>query len=563
MIKSILIENFILTDRLEVEFSNGLQVLSGETGAGKSVIIGAVNYLFGDKIVSDVVFDKKKASFLEAVFDIENVTTETYEFLKEIGVDKKDEELIIRREIFADRSSKSFINGRRVAISLIKELRERVLDFHSQREQVKLFDHNYQLLILDTYANLIPDRDNFSKEYKNLHKLIKIRDNMIQEDEKLADKFKLYQYQIEEIELINPLPEEELQLKNDLDIMTHSEDILNTVAEIQHNFYEKEKSFLDVTSQYQQKMERYSKDSKINAVSSMLASAVQIFKDMQAELRNVSESVDIDSQQMTVVENRLNTLIELKNKYQRTCPQILEYLREMKSEIANIRSRKDEIDELEKKISKSLEGLRTSGIQLSLDRKKASQYFSKEIVENMRKLAIPDGSFDVGFMLAENLNEREETYLKSINETGIDRISFMFSANKGIDVQMLQNAVSGGELSRLLLVIKKILAGKLDTMALIFDEIDTGIGGNTANRLGEFISDVSKYHQVICITHLAQIASFADKHFLIEKVSSVKNSLIRISELYGKERTKELARMLSGSDSDSALNHAEELLNRM
>jgi DNA repair protein RecN (Recombination protein N) len=242
--------------------------------------------------------------------------------------------------------------------------------------------------------------------------------------------------------------------------------------------------------------------------------------------------------------------------------EILDYLEEMKRSVENYNSAVEEMDKIKDTVKIQNKELLTQAEQLSLDRKRVSEQLKQDILDGVCKLAMPNGDFNVEFMSLEaNKIVEQNGFPSRLNESGMDRIEFLFSANSGVSMQPLKNSISGGELSRLLLVFKKTLAGKLDTLSLIFDEIDSGIGGVTAKRTGEFISEVAKHHQVICITHLAQIAAVESKHFFIEKVVEDDKTLISIRELSQSERRDEIARMLAGEKSTTALKHAEELLN--
>jgi DNA repair protein RecN (Recombination protein N) len=292
-----------------------------------------------------------------------------------------------------------------------------------------------------------------------------------------------------------------------------------------------------------------------------VTNTLQILNDVRTDLNNVRDTIDLDWNRMQELENRLNEILRIKNKYRMEIPELLDYLEEMKLYVNNYSCYKEKIESLKDEISILSGELKSRAEQLSLDRKNICKQLRQEIVNDISRLAIPEGDFGVVF---NDLGSRriEDDILDGYDETGKDRVEFLFSANKGVPLQPLKNAISGGELSRLLLVIKKQLAGRLDTFSLVFDEIDSGIGGKTANHLGEFMAQAGRYHQVLCITHLSQIAAHATKHFLIEKKSSSDKSFIEIKTLTEQRRKEEIARMLAGSKSETALKHAEELLNK-
>lgn len=563
MIKNLRIKNFILVREIEVEFGRGLNVLTGETGAGKSVVAGAFDLILGQKGRPGIFYDNREPIYLEAAFDLNKQDSGIIDRLIDEGyLSDEERELIIAREITPDNSSRSYINGKRVSLAIIKEYRDALIDFHSQRDQIKLFSPSYQLDILDTFGDLSGKRDTYQKLYRTIKGKLKRLSDLKRLEQQDLEKQRLYEYQIAELEELNLRTDEENELQQELDLLTHSEDILNYCQEMQQNCYENENSFFDEFNRFNQRFERYADGNEsIKNIVLSLQNVLQILNDIRGELRNIKDTIDLDQSKMTDLEKRLNDVLRIKNKYKMEIVQLLDYLSEMQQLVANYASYGEEIEKIEQEVERESQELYRQGEDLSLDRKRVSQQLRNIIIENISRLAIPEGDFDIEFANIENGADSEEV-LYGFDESGKDRIEFLFSANKGVQLQLLQNAISGGELSRLLLVIKKILAGRLDTFSLVFDEIDSGIGGRTANDLGEFIAEVGTFHQVLCITHLPQVAAFAAKHFLIEKKSGTDKSVIEIRVLAPEERKEEIARMLAGTKSETAIKHAEELLKK-
>ncbi len=563
MIKSLRIKNFVLVRDLDILFGPGLNVLTGETGAGKSVIIGALDLILGQKSRPGLYYNDREPIYLETVISLNNQESEIIRRLKEEGfIDEEEEELIISREILTDNSSRFYFNGKRVTASVIKEYRDNFVDFHSQRDQNKLFSTDYQLDILDTYGDLMKQRKAYRKIYREIKNRLKRLEELEQAERQGTEKHRLYEYQIAELEELDLKNEEEKELQKEIDLLTNSEDILNNCQEMQQVFYEQENSLFDQISSYVKRFERFKEnDESINNIVLSVTNTLQILNDVRTDLNNVRDTIDLDWNRMQELENRLNEILRIKNKYRMEIPELLDYLEEMKLYVNNYSCYKEKIESLKDEISILSGELKSRAEQLSLDRKNICKQLRQEIVNDISRLAIPEGDFGVVF---NDLGSRriEDDILDGYDETGKDRVEFLFSANKGVPLQPLKNAISGGELSRLLLVIKKQLAGRLDTFSLVFDEIDSGIGGKTANHLGEFMAQAGRYHQVLCITHLSQIAAHATKHFLIEKKSSSDKSFIEIKTLTEQRRKEEIARMLAGSKSETALKHAEELLNK-
>ncbi len=563
MIKTLRIKNFILVRDIIVTFGKGLNVLTGETGAGKSIIVGAFDLILGQKGRPGLFYNDHEPIYLEAEFDLGKQESEiTIRLLEEGYLTDEETVLIITREILPDGSSRSYLNGKRVTGSVIKEFRDFLIDFHSQRDQIKLFTNSYQLAILDTFGDLKAKRESYQNVYRGLKKKLKRLAELEAVEQRDAEKQRLYEYQIAELEELDLRIEEEKELQQELDLLTHAEDVINYCQEMQLLFYENDNSIFDQINSYLQRFERFQDDNtSIKEVVQSLANTLQILNDTRKGLREIRDTIDLDKSKMQKLEERLNDILRIKNKYKMEIPQLLGYLSEMQKAIAGYASYEEEIEQLKDEIDDLSKEARGLAEDLSLDRKRVSQQLRKIIIEDISRLAIPEGDFMVEFddlgtdVIADGI-------LHGLDDSGKDRIEFLFSANKGVQMQPLKNTISGGELSRLLLVIKKILAGRLDTFSLVFDEIDSGIGGRTANFLGEFILEVGRFHQVLCITHLPQIAAYAADHFLIEKKSGPAKSYIEIRSLPKKERKEEIARMLAGSKSETAMKHAEELLNK-
>ncbi|MEA2095132.1 MAG: DNA repair protein RecN [Candidatus Cloacimonadota bacterium] len=562
MIKSLSVENFIIVENLNLEFENGLQVLTGETGAGKSIIVGAINIILGSDIHSGILLDDSLSSKLEAVFDIDIENRKLIELFDNYDIDISEGEAFFAKEIGTNLRSKSFINGRRVSKNIIKEFRTLLIDFHSQRDQQKLFDTDFQLEVLDIYGKLTQRREQFTSKYKETESKIKKLKKLQNSESELAEKIKLYRYQIDEIEKIDPAIGEDAKLQAELNLLTNAEDILNIATLLEQEIYEKENSVYDAISSYISQLARFKGDNKnIEEAVNFLQDASANLDNSISSIREVQNIIEVDSSRLEYIQSRLTLLNNLSVKYKQNMEGILEYRNSIQQQINSYSSGKEEIAELNDEILVDLNEINKLAKELSVKRKNAAVNFEKDIVTNINKLAIPDAGIEFKFNELENSVGTFER-LSGLNETGKDAVDIFFSANKGVKLQPFRIAASGGELSRFLLAIKKILSDRLDKRTIIFDEIDSGIGGKTSELLAEFIHDIGKYHQVICISHLPQIASYSDRHFSIEKISGSKSSEVKVKILDENERRVEIARMLSGSDTELALQHAAELINK-
>jgi len=560
MIKSLRVENFIIVDELNLDFGNGLQVLTGETGAGKSIIVGAISLILGSDIHSGMLLNDALHAKLEAVFSVDKDNKQFVKLLQKYDFDVSEEEVFFAKEISTNLRSKSFINGRRVSKDIVKEFRDVLIDFHSQRDQQKLFDTDFQLEVLDIFGKLTNLRERFTSQYKKTEDKIKKLKKLQRSESELTEKINLYQYQIEEIEKIKPLIGEDVKLQAELNLLTNAEDILDISSRLEQEIYEKENSVYDTISSYISQLTKFKDDNKniMEAVSYLQDSSANLGNSINS-IREVQNVIEVDSSRLEYVQGRLTEINTLSVKYKRNIAEILEYRNSIQLQIDSYSSGKKEIVELNDEITKELILLNKLAQDLSDKRKSAAIYFEKEIVANINKLAIPDAAIKFQFKTLENSFGNEDS-LSGFNETGKDAVDIYFSANKGVKLQPFRIAASGGELSRFLLAIKKILSDRLDRRTIIFDEIDSGIGGKTSELLAEFIHDIGKFHQVLCISHLPQIASYGDRHFSIEKISGSNNSEVKVKILDENERRVEIARMLSGSDTELALRHADELI---
>lgn len=562
MIKKLIIKNFILVKEIEIDFKQGMRVLTGETGAGKSVVVGALDVLFGKPIKQDYLFDTDKIATIEAEFSIEDDNTALIKLINKYEIDTSEKEIFFRREIYPQKRNKTFLNGRRITRTIIKEFREVLLDFHSQRDQQIILNNDYQLLVLDKFGGLLDKKAHFTKSYREIRKLQRKLQNLEQKEKNNREKIKLYDYQIEEIENYEPKKGEDEKLENELQILSNAEEILNLANEFEHEIYETENSIFSKINFYISELDKYTDyDENINASREFLENAANSLQDAVSKAREIQNSIQLDENRLTRVKNRLDELNSLKNKYNKDLIGILKYKNEIMQKKQEFVSNENRIEKLSVKIDNQLDKLRLLADELTKERKKAAKKLSNKIVANVKKMAISAAKFKIRF---DNIKPEKDftNSLEKYTENGQDRIEFFFSANEGIELKPMESAVSGGELSRLLLVIKKIISENFKKKVIIFDEIDNGIGGKTAALVGKFISEISKRHQVICITHLAQIAAFADKHFLIQKKKEKNVAQIDVEELNFKKKKKEIARMLAGSLSDNALKHAEEIINR-
>ncbi len=563
MIRKLKLLNFILVTEIELEFSDGLQVITGETGAGKSILVGALSLILGGTLRQYQAFDVSKSIFLEAVFSVEKEQKGLQHLLEQYGIDE-DEELILAKEINPAGKITCYLNGRKVTNNTLKEFGEELLDFHGQNEHQRLLQRSYQLDLLDEFGNLMEMRDSFRSQYHSLLDKCTELQGMKLAEQSLKDKMELFKYQKDEIEEARLTLNEDEDLQKELNILTHAGEIQQLTSEGLHFLYEGDQTSYDQLNTFISKLSHYTTDHvHIAASVQHLNDCLGYLDEAIQELRLLQDSVQIDDQRLVEVEQRWNEINRFKAKYRvQKIDDVIIYLNMINQSLRDYQSNQKQISDLAEIIQSDCAKLKSQADVLTDSRKKAAIQFSALVEENIHQLAIPDGKIEIQFDKKQDIIDKTQDALLYYNDRGQDGIDFYFSANRGSPIQLLKHAVSGGELSRLLLAIKKILSDKLEKRVIVFDEIDAGIGGKTADSLAGFIRSIAKYHQVLCITHLPQIAAAATHQYAIEKKARKDKTEMYVELLLPDERVHEIARMLSGMTTETALQHANELLNR-
>jgi len=560
MLKSLKLTNYILVKELEIEFTSGLNIFSGETGAGKSVIIEAINTVLGGIVRNGMLFREDKPAIIEITFGIEPQNKALNALITENGIDISEGEISFSKTIKPGMKVVSYINGVRTTNNFIRLFRNILIDFHSQRDQQQLFDNLYQLDIIDAYGNLETERNEFYELYTSYGQKLREYKNLIKKEKENRDKYDLYSFQVNEIKNSAMMPDEDIKLSEELNLLTHAEELLNLEEEFRLHCYEAENSVFDVLNGYLAQLNQFSEDSsKVKAATSLIEECMANLGEAGSELEGLRAGIDLDPQRLEDVSERFDYLNSLKVKYGRSLSDLKTYCDEIEEFMDNYSSDKELLKLLEIELKENLSVLKKQAAKLTAVRKKVAREFSQTIEKDIRKLSMPAAQVEVRL---NGIVSNEDVYYLQVSPHGNDYAEFYFSANKGKSMQPLKIAASGGELSRFLLAVKKIHAQHLSSRTIVFDEIDSGIGGKTAELTGEYISDIARHHQVICITHLAQIAVFAESQFNISKMVTDDISQIKVKMLDNKQKISEIARMLSGSDSLLALQHAEELIKK-
>ena len=554
MLERLSIKNIALIREQTINFKSGFNVLTGETGAGKSLIIDSLSLLLGEKADKSLISHGETFATVEAVFS--SLSDNVLNLLEEFGLEREDT-LIISRKISIDGKNESRVNGTTFTLSMLKKLSAPLMDLHGQFEHQNLLKVSNHIGILDSYgaskiSGLLQNYQIcYAKYEENQNELRKLVTND-KERERLID---LYSYQVEEIDNAGFYDGEEEELKDFRNQVLHSEKIMDSLSNVvtlgKGDGYEyagvaesikKMQTMLGMVAEYSKEIAP-----QLDRIESLKIE----FEDVVDTLEEIKDNMYFDEQKAKQNEERLDLLSSFKKKYGSTISEIIEYRDKTQTELEKLINSENRVNELKKEQQKLEAELILTAEKLSKARKESALKMEKEVTSELVSLGMKSARFVIDI---------QPLSLENRNKDGFDRVEFMFSANLGEEVKPLKAVASGGEMSRFMLAVKNITAKIEGISTLIFDEIDTGVSGMMALVLGEKLCMVSKFAQVICVTHLAQVASYGKTQFLIEKSESQGKTITSVKELDRTERVKEIARLVSGVVSEKALQSAEELL---
>ncbi len=560
MLSELSIFNFALIDSLNIEFNKGLNILTGETGAGKSIIIDALGLVLGQRANRENIRQGKDRMIVEALFDISPKNKkQVNNFLENRGIDiEEDYTIIMSREVLSSGKNTCRINGRMVPLSLMKELSQLLIDIHGQHEHQSLLRWESHIDLLDSYGglkieNLLNKTRELFNKYKHSQQSLKdlLRNEMEVEREKDILKFQLDE--INQAKLENIYEEEELE--NRRQILIHSEILFensNRAYELLYGGNEDQASLYDQLSMVLTCVNNISTiDSSMKNISEQINNAIILIEDGAFVLRDYNETIEFNPLELDQIEKRLNTFSHLKRKYGETIKDIIDYKENLKIKLEKIENKGEEEEKLRLEIEENWSEYSRVADELTSLRKNIGKDLESSIIRELKDLGMKKAKFKIDIQSGENYS--------SVN--GKDRVEFLISTNLGQDLRPLAKIASGGEVGRIMLALKTILAHADKIDSLIFDEIDTGISGRTAQVVAEKMANISQAYQTICITHLPQIASMADSHYLIEKQVLDNETYTIVNVLKEKDRTNELARMLGGAVlTEVTKSHANEML---
>ena len=547
MLKRLYIKNFTLIDELDIDLYQGFSVITGETGAGKSIILGAIGLLLGQRADTKAIKDK---CVIEAHFDISRYGMEAFFTENDIEYDPSD--CIIRRELTTAGKSRAFINDTPVQLALLKELGEQLIDIHSQHQNLLLNKQNFQLSVVDIIADnakaLAQYQQTYS-QYLSVSKEIETLKGNIARNRQNQD---FIQFQFDELSNANLAIDEQEELEQKSDTMSHAEEIKSALYEADNALSAEDTGVVSALG---------SARAALNGIQHVFPDASELaqrlessyieLKDISEEISNQLERVDFDPAELDVINNRLDRLYDLEKKYHvETVDELIAKRDELKLQLNNIENSDEALAELQQQLSALQTNAKKEADVLTKRRMKAAQQIEKEMQSRLIPLGMPNVRFKI--------QVTEET----LGHTGQDKVAFLFSANTSTPLQPVSQVASGGEIARVMLSLKALISGAVKLPTIIFDEIDTGVSGKIAEKMAEIMQEMGLHErQVISITHLPQIAALGSTHYKVEKQETAQGTISRMTQLSPEERIHEIAQMLSGSDiSDAAIQNAKQLL---
>ncbi|MCZ4224495.1 DNA repair protein RecN [Pedobacter rhodius] len=549
MLQKLSIRNYALIDSLDIEFDKGLNIITGETGAGKSIILGALSLILGQRAESKYFFNQDKKCVIEGTFLLADENLRI--LFEESDLDFFNENTL-RREISIDGKSRSFINDTPVNLSLLKQIGEKLIDIHSQHATQEINDADFQLLIVDSLSNhkalLSAYRVGFKKLKTDTARLKKL----ITDADEARSKQDYEQFLFNELEQVNLKDGEQEELESELEKLTHAETIKRALLTASGLLTESEPSAVQLLKEAQIQLQSIEKfDPSINVLFERLRSSIIEIKDIAAETSTIEENTLHSAERLEIVNQRLDLFYSLQQKHRvANNTELIAVKEQLESNLNQLLTSDENIEKLQKETKQLAQELTKQAQQLSSDRKKAIKLVEEQTAQTLKQVGMPNAKL----VLTQNL-------IPDLNKDGLDEINLLFTANAGQAPAPVNKVASGGELSRLMLAIKALLAKHTSLPTIIFDEIDTGISGETALKVGEVISDLGHDMQVLSITHLPQIAAKGNSHYFVYKNEDGGKTTTGIRKLKQEERITAIAEMLSGKNPGaSAIENARELL---
>ena len=551
MIRNLSIRNYIIIEKLDIDFNSGFSVITGETGSGKSMIIGAISLLLGKRADTDVLLFKDKKCVIEATFDIKNLGLK--DLFAENEVDYSDE-TIVRREIMPEGKSRAFVNDMPVTLAVLKALTDNFLDLHSQHENLSLTTLPYRLRIVDSAAGTLALFEEYKQKYAEYLSLENLLTKKKSELSKILRDIDYYRFQAQEIENAKLGADDELdELEARASMLDNAEEIKSALYETSNLFDAGEYSASTLLKQMRSNLAKIAKTFKpADELENRVESALVELSDINDTIGKLLSQVEVNPQQLQATNDRIDLLMGLMAKHRASeIAELKQKYEEYKGYVDNSGNLEEEIADLEKQHSAKTKEVKAAAENLSKKRSASFKKTQEYINSMLHDLGMPHGVFEIG-------NEITE-----VSANGIDNISFLFSANKAVAVEPIEKVASGGELSRLMLALKSLMANSMNIPTILFDEIDTGVSGEIAAKMGKIMQKIAQNVQVLSITHLPQVAAMGSEHFKVYKYTDDQRTISSIKKLSADERITEIASMMSGEKlTPEALENAKVLLGK-
>lgn len=550
MLSFLLIKNYALIEHLELYPDAHLNIITGETGAGKSIMLGAIGLLLGNRADTKALYNPTEKCVIEGHFDTSDYLIRNIFEEEELDYENT---CIIRREISPQGKSRAFINDTPVNLETLRRITSELMDIHSQHDSVSLGSNDYQLHIVDTYAQNNALFDQYKHDFGTFRKAQEAYETLLAEAKEIKKEFDYNNFLLDELIKARLTAGEQAEMERDLNILENAEEV---------------KSRLQLSLEYLQNPEQsilsYLQNAlaNLNVISNLAPQYAQFreriqsclieLKDVAAEIENEEESVELDGEKITAIQERLNLIYNLQHKHQaRNIAELLDVQASLQQKVSKVLNLDEALAELQTQVATAQQQMSTAAEALSRSRREVLPLIGQQVTSLLTDLGMPNASLKVKNEIGKPL------------PSGIDTIHFLFSANKGIAPQQLKNVASGGEFSRLMLAIKYILANKRSLPTIVFDEIDTGVSGEIAIKVGNMMKDMARNHQLIAITHLHQIAAKGDAHYFVYKDHSADKTVSRIKKLSTEERVLEIAQMIGGArPSKAVIENAREILSQ-
>jgi DNA repair protein RecN (Recombination protein N) len=565
MLQSLYVRDYALIEELEMEFGSGLNIITGATGAGKSILIGAMSMILGERANTDVVRGDASKAVVEGIFNDAD-TERIRNVLEENSIPTDPLPRVILRRKITERGSRGFVNDTPATLDVMRTVAAELIDLHGQHEHQSLLRTETHLRLLDSFGGLSGLVEHYQQKRAEVAELVEEREALAARERELRQQKELYEFQIEEIDEVDPEPGEEEELEAERRVLENAEQLFASTQGLYEMLFEDENAVHDQLVVARNDLQDLARiDDAFEEHAEEIESAQIIVSELANFLQDYNAHIEFDPQRLEAIRERITELEKLKRKYGGTLEAVLEHRKEIGEQYELAQDFEGNLERLDAEIEEAQAELTDAALRLSSKRQAVAERIEDAILDELATLGMPDSQFDVRFTAQEDadgwINPDAEDARYRAFETGMDQVEFYISTNVGVPPMPLTEVASGGEISRIMLALKTILAKSERLPILVFDEIDVGISGDMARRVGESMHDLARYHQIITITHLPQIAALGDRHFKVEKIVEDGTTKTTIHRLDEDEQATQVASLISGEEvTDAALENARQLM---